>query len=878
MSPTLSSMPFSVQQSPTEQERELPPQSPHQQLPPSLESRANHHPVQDERDERNSRGQHHTDRLQLWDLAGDDRNSHHQPTYPESPRQDDVERFITPDSSPQALHFGVDNQWLFVNLAPDGVRVLASAVRPPSAGFETTPSAGSFGDYAFIANMSPPSIVSSTISQLDIASTIDGGTATSFTETAPPTTQLHPQPQQPQQQPAQGDHGVQDGQQYYMGDGMSRPEPSAVLSAPSVTSLDPGGSADHTAFGLAGDLMNDLFTNFNPDAFTINMNMNLSDMDFGVPSEPLPPTDSSPWIPGDAGGNKSREGSVQESISLVDKILVKTSPHSSVRSITSSSSASSEARDDSVTERPDRTPGSGSALHKVKSGKIEKSRRSASVDPANRFVIMTPHSMNAQTGRASRFEGLEAIRPTAKGRKGPLADDTKKSALQVRRLGACFACHNRKVKCDKDRPCKNCRRVAVSIPQILCWQFPDFIPALFPALLRGHFQKDAMAQFMQENIANTLVNGETMPCTISVKSGRTFRTTLTLSAKFFTPQQSSEVTEHWHKRVQGDRIFLNRQQSVPVRIEMDSNSQRDGIKKQIKDYVQNMLAEPSLVDQFTNSFRSTSVPRKVLQIVSNYADRSQSAMVRKALGVYAMHYAMTRHLSFTRQTVVSLSSTGLVPQNVEFVTSRMLNRQVKMLLDEVAQKEVLQLFGSLGKALKEKSKREWAPCLASFLLLCLFMESVETAADSYVVAENEICIRRQAAPAYKRSAALDSNEELENLPFRQFAYQFHQVFQTHTKDATTKPFNPLVDEAPLENGDLEPAAKDMVIMLRALLQGQNWLELDFLTMDPILGETIGQEEHPFPREVANDYQGRLVSKFLLSFQSEKYIFTAKPAI
>jgi hypothetical protein len=47
-------------------------------------------------------------------------------------------------------------------------------------------------------------------------------------------------------------------------------------------------------------------------------------------------------------------------------------------------------------------------------------------------------------------------------------------------------------------------------------------------------------------------------------------------------------------------------------------------------------------------------------------------------------------------------------------------------------------------------------------------------------------------------------------------------------------------------------------------------------MDPILGETYGQEEHPFPREVASDYQGRLIAKFLLSFQQEHYIFTAKP--
>lgn len=33
-----------------------------------------------------------------------------------------------------------------------------------------------------------------------------------------------------------------------------------------------------------------------------------------------------------------------------------------------------------------------------------------------------------------------------------------------------------------------------------------------------------------------------------------------------------------------------------------------------------------------------------------------------------------------------------------------------------------------------------------------------------------------------------------------------------------------------------------------------------------------REGHPYPRDVALDYTGRLVSRFLLSFTDEKYIF------
>lgn len=47
------------------------------------------------------------------------------------------------------------------------------------------------------------------------------------------------------------------------------------------------------------------------------------------------------------------------------------------------------------------------------------------------------------------------MRASQRGRKGPLAQEAKHQALQVRRRGACFCCHSRKVKCDKERPCKH---------------------------------------------------------------------------------------------------------------------------------------------------------------------------------------------------------------------------------------------------------------------------------------------------------------------------------------------------------------------------------------------------------------------------------------
>lgn len=80
---------------------------------------------------------------------------------------------------------------------------------------------------------------------------------------------------------------------------------------------------------------------------------------------------------------------------------------------------------------------SASPIRKIRDGyKIEKKKSESS-----KFVIMTPNLINQQSGKPNPFECFEAMRTTQRGRKGPLAHETKESALQVRRLGACFCCH-----------------------------------------------------------------------------------------------------------------------------------------------------------------------------------------------------------------------------------------------------------------------------------------------------------------------------------------------------------------------------------------------------------------------------------------------------
>jgi len=175
----------------------------------------------------------------------------------------------------------------------------------------------------------------------------------------------------------------------------------------------------------------------------------------------------------------------------------------------------------------------------------------------------------------------------------------------------------------------------------------------------------------------------------------------------------------------------------------------------------------------------------------------------------------------TAQTVAALHDTELVPQGEPFATSRMLARQVKAAVDELQLREMQQLFDAFSKSLKPKRRGDWAPCAAAFLVLCCYIEAVETAADVFAVSQREGDLRARRRPTLARGFALAVNREMENLPFRQFAYQFHHIYQTHVRDAATKAFNPLVDDSILEAGELDDAAVEMVRALRELVEGDS---------------------------------------------------------
>lgn len=271
-------------------------------------------------------------------------------------------------------------------------------------------------------------------------------------------------------------------------------------------------------------------------------------------------------------------------------------------------------------------------LRKVQSGKIEKKRHSPTIaDKKDNFLVVTPNTITQQAGKANPFECFEAMRPTQKGRKGPLAHATKESALQVRRLGACFCCRSRKVKCDQERPCQHCKRLMSHVPQVVCWQFQDFMTILFPEFMRSHLKKDEVTKFLGENIEGFTINGTAYPCSVRLFSGSRFKSTLDIDANFFTAK-TCDVLQHWHLRFDQQGSNLQSNGSAPIGLDGVTGAKRDELRKKIKAYVENVTKETEYAEQMTESLRTTELPRKILKIVQRYANRtdvSDFMIVRK---------------------------------------------------------------------------------------------------------------------------------------------------------------------------------------------------------------------------------------------------------
>ena len=112
----------------------------------------------------------------------------------------------------------------------------------------------------------------------------------------------------------------------------------------------------------------------------------------------------------------------------------------------------------------------------------------------------------------------------------------------------------------------------------------------------------------------------------------------------------------------------------------------------------------------------------------------------------------------------------------EYLTSRLLNRQIKYVM-HILHREIYQnVLEGLEKSLKSNSKKDsWGTSFCTLLLLCLCIEELQTAADTFVMGD----MRRDGAfSVHTRSESSDACTALEQYPFQQCTRLFHDVYRS----------------------------------------------------------------------------------------------------
>jgi hypothetical protein len=162
--------------------------------------------------------------------------------------------------------------------------------------------------------------------------------------------------------------------------------------------------------------------------------------------------------------------------------------------------------------------------------------------------------------------------------------------------------------------------------------------------------------------------------------------------------------------------------------------------------------------------------------------------------LHACQYFMSAQVTFSEGSAwkvlqsVQTFGTPLEP----FLSSRLLNRQIKYVMHKLHREITKEVLDGLEKSMRQRTKDSWGPSLCTILLLSLCIEDLQTAADTFVVCDIRKSTNEGIASSYTREQSNAACQALDKYPFQQCTKLFHDIYRSHKESGRAKEggFNP----------------------------------------------------------------------------------------
>ena len=357
--------------------------------------------------------------------------------------------------------------------------------------------------------------------------------------------------------------------------------------------------------------------------------------------------------------------------------------------------------------------------------------------------------------------------------------------------------------------CQRCRKRLASSPaadQLCCRSgFKDYEEAFFPGFLHSHFEKRKIEGLVTEHAK--CWTDRTLK--VGVTTGADFKP-LKLDVNVFVPATNELLETHQlTTEVEERASSLLRRYSAPVGLMCVSPSE---LKRACRQHIEEMIEVEEYPAQTTAGDLSP-IPVIILEVMRQYCaakgevssshqdvmnplTRLKVQLIRSANMLHAIHYFMSHSLTFTEE------SASKVYQNVQpfgapqeaYLSSRLLSRQVKYAMHKLHREITVEVLEGLEKSMRSRTRDSWGPSFCAILVLCLCIEGLQIAADTFIVYDWEKCEEEGIESQYRRSQSAEACQALEDYPFQQCTRLFHDIYRSHKEGnggERKEGFNPL---------------------------------------------------------------------------------------